>query len=238
MFKWMEKELSKVPDYIEAAQKSSIAHGGTLKSVSIEFGEENLRRIIPIDGKAVVTLEKGASVTAILAESQSLSKIHINGKPLAKPSKSSVYDCNIFEVSCKGLFKNGDNVIVVHSEEPIYLKGRFCADAENHVLLQSQKVSKHGNLAAMGYPNYCGKITYTYRFKGKYAQLEVDSANSSRVRINGRDAGVIFGNPHFLYIGELCNMGDNLLEIELYNQFGNLIADTAPYGINAITLHV
>ncbi|WP_022758949.1 hypothetical protein [Butyrivibrio fibrisolvens] len=37
---WLERELSKVPDYIEAAQKSSIAHGGTLKSVFIEFGEE------------------------------------------------------------------------------------------------------------------------------------------------------------------------------------------------------
>ena len=37
---WLERELSRVPDYIEAAQKSSIAHGGTLKSVSIEFGEE------------------------------------------------------------------------------------------------------------------------------------------------------------------------------------------------------
>ena len=37
---WLERELSKVPDYIEAAQKSSIAHGETLKSVSIEFGEE------------------------------------------------------------------------------------------------------------------------------------------------------------------------------------------------------
>ncbi len=37
---WLERELSKVPDYIEAAQKSSVAHGGTLKSVSIEFGEE------------------------------------------------------------------------------------------------------------------------------------------------------------------------------------------------------
>ncbi|SFK44833.1 hypothetical protein SAMN05216390_101148 [Lachnospiraceae bacterium KH1T2] len=37
---WLERELSKVPDYIEAGQKSSIAHGGTLKSVFIEFGEE------------------------------------------------------------------------------------------------------------------------------------------------------------------------------------------------------
>ena len=37
---WLERELSKVPDYIEAAQNSSIAHGETLKSVFIEFGEE------------------------------------------------------------------------------------------------------------------------------------------------------------------------------------------------------
>ena len=37
---WLERELAKAPDYIEAAQKSAIAHGSTLKSVSIEFGEE------------------------------------------------------------------------------------------------------------------------------------------------------------------------------------------------------
>ena len=37
---WLERELAKAPDYIEAAQRSSITHGATLKSVSIEFGEE------------------------------------------------------------------------------------------------------------------------------------------------------------------------------------------------------
>ena len=38
--KWLERELAKAPDYIEAAQKSAIAHGSTIKFVSIEFGEE------------------------------------------------------------------------------------------------------------------------------------------------------------------------------------------------------
>ena len=49
---WLERELSKVPDYIEAAQKSSIAHGGTLKSVSIEFGEEysTMTTVVVTDG--------------------------------------------------------------------------------------------------------------------------------------------------------------------------------------------
>ncbi len=37
---WLERELSKAPDYIKEAQQSAIAHGSTLKSVSIEFGEE------------------------------------------------------------------------------------------------------------------------------------------------------------------------------------------------------
>lgn len=37
---WLERELGKATDYIEAAQKSAISHGSTLKSVSIEFGEE------------------------------------------------------------------------------------------------------------------------------------------------------------------------------------------------------
>lgn len=37
---WLERELAKAPDYIEAAQRSAIAHGSTLKSISIEFGEE------------------------------------------------------------------------------------------------------------------------------------------------------------------------------------------------------
>lgn len=37
---WLERELGKATDYIEAAQKAAISHGSTLKSVSIEFGEE------------------------------------------------------------------------------------------------------------------------------------------------------------------------------------------------------
>ncbi|SHH09598.1 hypothetical protein SAMN02745229_00211 [Butyrivibrio fibrisolvens DSM 3071] len=37
---WLERELGKVTDYIRTAQKAAIAHGSTLKSVSIEFGEE------------------------------------------------------------------------------------------------------------------------------------------------------------------------------------------------------
>ena len=34
---WLERELGKATDYIEAAQKAAISHGSTLKSVSIEF---------------------------------------------------------------------------------------------------------------------------------------------------------------------------------------------------------
>ncbi len=37
---WLERELAKAPDYIKAAQESAKAHGSTLKSVMIEFGEE------------------------------------------------------------------------------------------------------------------------------------------------------------------------------------------------------
>lgn len=37
---WLERELSKAPDYIKQAQQSAIAHGATLQFVSIEFGEE------------------------------------------------------------------------------------------------------------------------------------------------------------------------------------------------------
>ena len=37
---WLERELGKAADYIESAQKSAAARGATLKSVSIEFGEE------------------------------------------------------------------------------------------------------------------------------------------------------------------------------------------------------
>ena len=49
---WLERELAKAPDYIEAAQKSAIAHGSTLKSVSIEFGEEysTMTTVVVTDG--------------------------------------------------------------------------------------------------------------------------------------------------------------------------------------------
>ena len=49
---WLERELAKAPDYIEVAQKSAIAHGSTLKSVSIEFGEEysTMTTVVVTDG--------------------------------------------------------------------------------------------------------------------------------------------------------------------------------------------
>ena len=37
---WLERELSKAPDYIKAAQDSASARGSRLVSCSIEFGEE------------------------------------------------------------------------------------------------------------------------------------------------------------------------------------------------------
>ena len=37
---WLERELSKAPDYIREAGQSAAARGSTLKFVSIEFGEE------------------------------------------------------------------------------------------------------------------------------------------------------------------------------------------------------
>ncbi len=37
---WLERELSKAPDYIKQAQQSAIARGSTLKFCSIEFSEE------------------------------------------------------------------------------------------------------------------------------------------------------------------------------------------------------
>lgn len=37
---WLERELSKAPDYIKDAQQSASAHGARLVSASIEFGEE------------------------------------------------------------------------------------------------------------------------------------------------------------------------------------------------------
>ena len=37
---WLERELSKAPDYIREAGQSASARGSTLKFVSIEFGEE------------------------------------------------------------------------------------------------------------------------------------------------------------------------------------------------------
>ena len=38
--KWLEKELTKAPDYIKQAQQSATAKGWRLVSASIEFGEE------------------------------------------------------------------------------------------------------------------------------------------------------------------------------------------------------
>lgn len=38
--KWLEKELSSIPDTIRAAQRAAIGHGSRLESVSIEYTED------------------------------------------------------------------------------------------------------------------------------------------------------------------------------------------------------
>ena len=37
---WLERELAKTPDYVKEAQHAAQARGSTLKSISIEYGEE------------------------------------------------------------------------------------------------------------------------------------------------------------------------------------------------------
>lgn len=221
---------------LSSSQYAEYTRSIRLSPASVVFSDGNIRRIMPGETDTV-TLESGASVTAFLAERADISRIRINGRRFSpSDGKVSRYDCGILEIPCRGIFRTGENTVQGRIGEPVFLKGKFLADAESFVLRTPQLPAGHCDLAAAGWPNYCGKITYTYRFSGKFAQLEINSANAARIRINGKEAGFLFGSPHFLGIEKFCGARDNLLEIELFPQFGNFIADSAPYGIKGVTL--
>ena len=219
-----------------SSQYAEYNHSTLITPDSVTFDRDNILRLESKEKIIPVTVEKGAVISSLLAECAA-SKIKINGKSLSgSTEKTSDCDCGIREISCRGFFKEGINTITINSAEPIYLKGKFTVDPETRTLQIPRIITGHGDLAAMGYPNYCGKITYSYCFKGKYTLLEIDLANASHIKINGKRAGIIFGNPHLINVETFCNEGENTLEIELFNQFGNFIADTAPYGIKKVTI--
>ena len=96
-----------------------------------------------------------------------------------------------------------------------------------------EKLTLWNEHADPGIKFYSGTATYVKKFVlkedhvGMPARLSVQAAHdTARVRINGKDLGVLWTHPRVVDISSACKAGDNVLEIDVTNCWANrLIGD-------------
>jgi hypothetical protein len=87
-----------------------------------------------------------------------------------------------------------------------------------------------GDLADFGLPFYTGDVTLSQvihldTVEGRKAILSFDGLDAivTKVRVNGKDAGIIVWHPHELDVTGLLGEGDNRIEITLTSSLRNLL---------------
>ncbi|MBI3991455.1 MAG: hypothetical protein HY350_04815 [Candidatus Omnitrophica bacterium] len=127
--------------------------------------------------------------------------------------------------------------------ESIYLLGDFGISGQfvriadglwaRNFKVVSQTEATPENLTANGYPFFAGRFRYSGKIrlsipqggrKGRYfLQLEEPSAITHKVKVNGKEAGLIFLPPYRIEVSGLLSHGDNEIEIEAATSLRNLL---------------
>lgn len=127
--------------------------------------------------------------------------------------------------------------------ESVYLIGDFAVNVisepvrngdlrfARRMLLSAESEHVTGELTREGYPFYAGEVTLakTFAFAGDPKQGEVylttDALDAclARIRLNGKDVGVIHSAPYRVSLAGALRAGENLLEVTLVNTLRNLL---------------
>jgi len=134
-----------------------------------------------------------------------------------------------YGVELESIYLIGD--FAVESESPITYGERQAAFTQGPFILTDKKQDVLGGaLIAQGLPFFAGtvrlrRIIREADLAGRSVCLELDPPDAivTRVRVNGREAGVLAWRPYLLDISEYCQEGENTLEIELTNSCRNLL---------------
>ncbi|MFC1474495.1 glycosyl hydrolase [bacterium] len=179
-------------------------------------------------------------------------KISINGKGIEYQDEGWWIDRSFKKVSAAGYMKKGKNTLQLHGIfkhpkkpdtriyvrdgveiESIYITGNFSVNKTKtgkFVIERPNDTFRYGDMAEQGYPFYSGSMVirkeiHVNEKPGEKVFLEIDGleAITTKVRINGKDAGVIAFHPHRIEITDLVKDGSDTIEIELTNSNRNLL---------------
>lgn len=164
------------------------------------------------------------------------------GKALTKVEKEQTAvklqlaagESRILMVANKERKKEGDWVYLENQDEEIVLKGKWQLTFQEGgpVLPQARVIDKLVPWTTLNdsiLNDFSGKATYKLTFEmpalaAKEYVLKLDTLyESARIKINGKEAGLIWSLPYLLSVGDFLQEGENTVEIEVANLMANRI---------------
>jgi hypothetical protein len=187
----------------------------------------------------------------LILENPEIYKIYLNKKEIPDKGKGYYLDIAFRKIDIKKYLKKGKNILVLSCKffnpkkkgtliflengvelESVYIVGNFSVEKKkkNYLLTPPKKNVKNGDLVFQGYPFFAGSINLFQEIKIKkeknekiFLNFEKISATTTKITINGKEAGIIFMKPYKLEISKFLKDGKNSLEIELTNSLRNLL---------------
>jgi hypothetical protein len=123
--------------------------------------------------------------------------------------------------------------------EPVYITGDFTVEANyrdgkggilaGNFSISDWRMPAVSDIVKTGYPFFVGSADFQTAFSLKKTNkryfLRVDEFNAItvKVKVNGKDTGLIYWQPHMLEITDLLKNGENRIELEATNSLRNLL---------------
>ncbi|HQH40594.1 MAG TPA: hypothetical protein PK825_02535, partial [Bacteroidales bacterium] len=185
-------------------------------------------------------IEKGTIVKNMKAvvERPWLYNVMVNGKELKPLSgqwwldkRFGVYDISQVVIPGQNIIGLTISPMRIYAEtEPVYILGDFSVLPDTSVFrLAPSRRMEYGSWKKQGMPFYSDKISYPGTFtlpkKMKNIQLHLKNWNGTvaEVKVNGKQAGVIFSPPYTLALEKWCRKGENKIEVIVYGSLKNLL---------------
>lgn len=175
---------------------------------------------------------------AVIEQGNLWTEIKVNGKTVKPVAGTWWLDRSFSVLSIGSHLKAGDNTLsltvnpmsVFAEVEPVYILGDFnLQPAAKGWQIVAPKPLQPGSWKEQGLPLYGFGITYVKNFNlektGNRFELQLGNwkGTVAAVKVNGKDAGIIFSEPNTLDVTAYLKKGTNRVEVEVIGSLKNLL---------------
>lgn len=153
---------------------------------------------------------------------------------------------NIIELNCRFIHPKKPKTFIFLKDgvelESIYITGDFAVkgnfkqikdgySGKDFILINRKDKTNPANMVTCGYPFFAGSATFRMEFQFNrklnngniFLHFNKFQSTAAKIRLNNKEAGLIYLPPHELDITKLLKTGSNVIEIELTNTLRNLL---------------